>query len=411
MVAFPFETHALRVKQRLGTFYVAVIPAELLLQVAVSDRMRATMNPDGSGYILEGTQRIIQNKRLNDIADYINRMDAAFPNSITIAANYDVQTGFDQGELEYITSEESDDAPIDQSKVWTITELEDGCHKLCIPTNKKLAAVIDGQHRLFSFAKANAEAMRSMNLLCSVFIDLPKALQAQIFATINSTQKRVDRSLTYELFGYNVSDEDEEYWTPDKLAVFFTRKLGTDEDSPLRGRIMVAPKRDELLRELNFQAAWRVSTSVVVDGILRLFSSNPKRDTNRMRKDEVHSRDVLRSGPNDRSPLRDVFIAGNDALLYKMVLNYLKACEDVFWKDAKQDSFIFRTIGVQAVFDILRKLAGKSYNEKDISTSYFKEKIDKAANIDFSEEKFKNPSGSGRTIIRKEIESAIGIAP
>lgn len=405
---FPYETRALRVEQRLGAFYVAVLPAELLLQVAASDRMRAIMNPDGSGYELRGTQRLVQDKRLNEIADYINRIDAAFPNSIIVAANYDLDTGFDQGELEYI-SEEEDGAPIDDSRVWTVTESLDGCHTLTIPTAEKLAAVIDGQHRLFSFARAEAKAMQSMSLLCSIFIDLPKALQAQIFATINSTQKRVDRSLTYELFGYNVSDEEEDYWTPDKLAVFFTRKLATDKDSPLSGRVMVAPKRDAALQELASAADWRVSTAVIVDGILRLFSTNPKRDANIMRRNKASPRRELLDGPKDRSPLRDVYIEGNDALIYKMVLNYLKACEAVFWQGASKESFILRTIGVQAVFDILRKLAAQSYDDKDISVAYFTDKINGARDIDFSEERFKNPSGSGRTYIRKTIEQKIGI--
>lgn len=407
-ITFPYETHALRVDQRLGTFYVAILPAELLLQVAASDRMRAAIKPDGSGYTLEGTQRLIQDKRLTEIADYINRVDSAFPNSIIIAANYDLETGFDQGELEYMSSEEAGKDP-DTSRVWKVTEADDGCHKLTIPSAEKLAAIIDGQHRLFSFARADAEAMQSMNLLCSVFIDLPKALQAQIFATINSTQKRVDRSLTYELFGYNVSDEEEQFWTPDKLAVFFTRKLATDEESPLRGRIMVAPKRDAALEELAVKANWRVSTAVVVDGILRLFSSNPKRDANLMRKDEASPRSALRDGAKDRSSLRDVFIEGNDALIYKMVLNYLKASEDIFWSHASKESFIFRTIGVQAIFDILRKVAGQSLESKDISVKYFTDILEDARKINFSDDQFRNPSGSGRTVIRRAIEEATGI--
>lgn len=403
---FPYETPALRVDQPMGTFYVAVLPAELLLQVAASDRMTATLNADGEGYTLEGTQRVIQDKRLNEIADYINRSDASFPNSIILAANYDMRSGFDQGEVEYI----QDEGEQNTSKVWTVRETADGCLKLTIPTSEKLAAIIDGQHRLFSFARALVKPRRNMSLLCSVFLDLPKALQAQIFATINSTQKRVDRSLTYELFGYNVIDEDERYWSPDKLAVFLTRKFGTDHDSPLQGRIMVAPKRDAALEKLANAADWRVSTAVVVDGILRLFSSNPKRDANSMRRDQAYPREHLRNGPVDRSPLRDVYIDGNDALIYKLVSNYLKACQELFWSNASDGSFIFKTIGVQAVFDILRKLSSEAYQKKDISVEYFSDVLSPAGAIDFSGEKFRNPSGSGRTIIRREIEEKIGIA-
>src|SRR5690606_26453257 len=104
------------------------------------------------------------------------------------------------------------------SSRWTATEVEGDLCSVTIPSAKKLAAVIDGQHRLFGFVDAKPERL-TMNLLCSVFLDLPKPFQAQLFATINSTQKRVDKSLTYELFGYNIDDEAENLWTPDKLAV------------------------------------------------------------------------------------------------------------------------------------------------------------------------------------------------
>jgi DNA phosphorothioation-associated DGQHR protein 1 len=368
--------------------------------------MRAVMNPNGQGYELKGTQRVVQDKRLTEISEYINRIDSSFPNSIILAANYDLESGFDQGEKEYIQEEVSGET-VEDSRVWSIEENSNSCHMLVIPTAEKLAAVIDGQHRLFSFARADREAMENTDLLCSIFIDLPKALQAQIFATINSNQKKVDRSLTYELFGYNVSDEDEEYWTPDKLAVFFSRKLGTDPDSPLRGRIMVAPKRDKALEALAAEANWRVSTAVVVDGILRLFSANPKRDANLMRQGDANTREILKSGSKDRSPLREVYIACNDALLFKIVINYLKACELVFWKDASPDSYILKTVGIQALFDVLRQLAGTALAEQKVSENYFVGKLESAGNIDFSEDRFKNPSGSGRTFIRKEIEAAI----
>ncbi|ABG30486.1 DNA phosphorothioation-associated DGQHR protein 1 [Roseobacter denitrificans] len=408
-IEFPFTVPTLRVDQRLGSFYVAVLPAELLLRVCASDRMSASLNPDGVGYTLEGTQRVIQDKRLSEIAAYINRVDSAFPNSIIVAANYDRETGFDQTENEDIAKEEGETND-GISSAWTVQTTDNGCHKLTIPSEAKLAAVIDGQHRLFSFAKASQEALQSMNLICSIFIDLPKALQAQIFATINSTQKRVDRSLTYELFGYNVSDEPEEYWTPDKLAVFFARKLATDSGSPLRGRITVAPKRDTRLEQIAADAAWKISTAVAVDGILRLYSSNPKRDANLMREGDAHTREVLLKGPKDKSPLRSAYIEGNDAVIFKMVLNYLKAAEEVFWKNAQEGSYIFRTVGVQAIFDILRKLASEAFDKRDISSGYFQAVLDPAKDIDFSSTEFQNASGSGRTFIRKTIEEAVGVS-
>ena len=48
---------------------------------------------------------------------------------------------------------------------------------LTTPKSEKLAAVIDGQHRLFAFARADPARVDD-RLLCSVFIDLPKSMQA-----------------------------------------------------------------------------------------------------------------------------------------------------------------------------------------------------------------------------------------
>lgn len=219
----------------------------------------------------------------------------------------------------------------------------------------------------------------------------------------------MDRSLTYELFGYNISEEKEEFWPPDKLAVFLTRKLSTDPASTLRGQIIVAPKRDTALEELHSSADWKISTAVVVDGILRLFSSNPKRDANAMRENEKTPRRILAKGPKDRSPLRDIYIEANDLVIYKMVCNYILACEEIFWSRATNRSFILRTIGVQALFDILRKLAPEAMEKRNISVDYFKEKLSDAAEIDFASERFRNPSGSGRTLIRREIKDKIGL--
>lgn len=414
MISFPFSTAALRVEQPLGVFYVAVLPAEVLLQVAISDVMRATLNPDGGGYTLSGTQRVIQDVRLKQIAEYINRVDAAFPNSVIIAANYNSEFGLDQEEASAIehedpTAESKLTNNASQDDIWDVKQGADGCWKLIIPSCKKLAAIIDGQHRLFAFAKANTKAL-SCELVCSIFLDLPRPFQAQLFATINSTQKSVDKSLTYELFGYNINDETEEYWTPDKLAVFMARKLGTDPNSALHSRIVVAAKRDAALQALNDKAKWRISTAVVVNGIVRLISSNPKRDSNLMRTPQVKTRSVLRDGPKDGSPLRDLYLTSNDIAIYTLVRNFLYACDIVFWKEASDRSYILKTVGVQAIFDILKVLAPEAIAAKNISRQRFIEILEPAGSIDFSEQEYRIPAGSGRSLIRQKITDKINVS-
>lgn len=407
-ITFPFEAPVIRVIQPLGIFYVTVLPAELVLQVSQTDRLRAERNPRG-GYFLKGTQREMQDKRLSQIAGFLNRVDASFPNAIIIAANYNFDFDVDQEEVDDLNAQQCGVDEATEETLWFVKDSDIGSGlTLVIPTARRLAAIIDGQHRLFAFTKANVSRL-DMSLICSIFIDLPKSYQAQLFATINSTQKPVDRSLTYELFGYNIGEETETYWTPDKLAVYFTRRLGTLEGSPLFGRIRVAPKRDLELQRIQDGDDWKISTAVVVDGILRLISSNPKRDSNLMSSPGRQPRKVLNEVKNDRSPLRDEFVKLNDLLIYQVVINYLQACDAVFWGPSTPGSYICKTTGVQALFDILRKIIGKALLDKDVTVAQFTEALKPAAEIDFSARDFQIAAGAGRSLIRKTIERALGI--
>jgi len=397
---FPLTVPALYVRQaELGPFYALTLPARVLLEVCYSDVLSASFQEGTGSYKLEGTQRLVSETRLRQIRDYINRADASFPNAIILAANFRQEDGL-------LEEDPEDGSP---SSRWTATEVEGDLCSVTIPSAKKLAAVIDGQHRLFGFVDAKPEKL-TMNLLCSVFLDLPKPFQAQLFATINSTQKRVDKSLTYELFGYNIDDEAENLWTPDKLAVFLCRRLSTDPKSALSGKITIAPRRDRTLERMNDDAEWQVSTAVIVEGIMRLFTSNPKKDTALMLTPSRKKRGDLRELRRDNSPLRETYLTGQDAIIYTMVLNFVSACEKQFWQPAGSGSFIKKTVGVQALFDILRRLAAEALSNKDISEDYFSELLAPAAKIDFSSTEFRNASGSGRSYIRRAVEAAMGLS-
>lgn len=406
-MTFPLTVKALRVEQPLGVYFVAVIPARVLLQVAFSDALSATWSETEHTYKLDGTQRLRDPKRLKPVASYIDREDAAFPNSIILAANYRRDTGL----LEEEGAPDDEPGAGDGANLWFITEQPDGCHELTIPSSAKLASVIDGQHRLFSFAEALPKRL-DMDLICSVFLDLPKPYQAQLFATINSNQKPVDKSLTYEMFGYNIEEEDEKFWSPDKLAVYFTRRLAVDKDSPLNGRIHIAPVRgdDELDDQLRNEP-WKVSTAVIVEAVMRLYTSNPKADTAALLKDRRKPRAEIAEMRADRSPLRAYYLAGKDAVIYRMVRNYLVACDHVFWSKATGNTFITKTVGVQALLDILRRLARPAIDSGDISVDHFTGQLEAAGMIDFTQDVFQNASGAGRSTIRRAIEEALGLPP
>lgn len=393
---------ALEVAQPFGVFYVTKLQAGMLLDVTFADPLRVTGDITSENvYKLKGAQRTQQLKRLKDIADFIETTEAAFPNSIILGANYN-----EDGELEE-----------DETIRWRVeTRKGDDCIHLIIPTDQKLASIIDGQHRLNGFVHAS-EDRRTMELLCAVYLDIPHPYQAYIFATINFNQKKVDRSLAYELFGISLEDEPADAWSPDKTAVFLCRKLNMDQDSALHQHIIIAAQNEEILfRSKPKSVGWAVSTATIVDGILRLFSAKPQKDRDLMHRDLVdeRSRSVLE---DDGTPLRNLYKNTNDLAIYTVVKNYFLAVQQVLWATASGRSYITKTVGIQALLDILTLLmkkfrqeqTGKSINiERELSVKFFAGRLKEAASIDFSDSFFQ-ASGGGRTRIKNILALKTGL--
>lgn len=173
----------------------------------------------------------------------------------------------------------------------------------------------------------------------------------------------------------------------------------------MRNRIAIAPENDF---NKNPDQQWKVSMATVVEGILRLISSNPKQDSNELLDPLPKKREALRqSERRDRSCLRDLYLAQNDKLIYTIVLNYLSACNSLFWTKASVGSFIIKTVGIQALFDVLREIASEVISSKDASVQFFTAKLQAAATIDFSSAEFRNASGSGRTQIKNAIKQRL----
>jgi DNA phosphorothioation-associated DGQHR protein 1 len=397
--AFPFSCPGLVVSQTFGQFFVAAIPAHVLLDTAYSDRLKAVRQPDGT-YVLEGSQRKLVERRLRDIGMFIDGSSAAFPNSVILAANYREEDGLVED---------------DETNKWRFDVAQDGLSgRLTIPRPVKLAPIIDGQHRLFGFNFATKRERLQMPLLCAIYFDLPKPYQAYLFATINANQRPVTKSQTYELFGYNVEDEPPEQWTPEKLAVFLARKLNTESDSPFCGHIVVAAENDfaPTIAEIRRSGNWAVSMATVVEGIVRLISSNPKRDAYAMDgklEYKVQQRALLEPASDPKqTPLRELYRSKSDDLIYTGVWNYFSAVDRLFWKKATPDSYIRKTVGVQALFDVARPLMFEQVEKRDFREEKFYERLKPAAHIDFADRHFE-ASGRGRQWIRTSIELCIGL--
>lgn len=374
---------AIKVTQPLGEFYISKIKAGDLLRISTSSVLR--YEKDGS---LRGNQRPLKPERLKLIANFIKSEEMCFPTSIIVAANVN-----EVGLIE------------DEDRRWKIEPVGNDFFQLIIPDGENVSSlIIDGQHRLNSFSLTSPE-YQNIELVCSIFFDLPSPYQAYLFATINGNQKRVDKSLALELFGYSVDSEPQDTWSPEKLAVYLTRKFNFTKDSPLYQRIKLAPLFSQL-EDVVDKNKWLLSTAAMVDGIVSLISSNPQRDRDVlvMKKESFwgnKSRKIL-GELNDKSILRNLYIACDDEEIYLILNSYFSAVKSILWDTAQPKSVILKTIGISVLFDLL-----KSILKRDTTIRSFNDYIFRIKDVDFANDYFQF-SGLGKTRLRRVLKYKLG---
>lgn len=378
---FPLSLPAIRVNQPgdIGPFYAVSISAELLCELTFS--VKAMYSESG----LTGTQRKLKEERTDLIAEYLAGSNCTFPNSIILGANFN-----------------KDGIPIIDTDIkWKIVEGRDGRPELVIPTSLKAASIIDGQHRIEGFKKHYTKSANpvDMELLCTIFFGVPAPVQAEIFATINYNQKPVDKSLAYQLFGYSLDQKSSDSWVPDSLALHFVRLLDREADSPFFGCIKSGAIELETRSE---RASFLVSTAAVVEGVVKLFSSNPVKD-----RYKLNARSVFRKGRKNlrdvrsTAPLRSLYLDNQDRKIYDIIVNFFRVCDRLLISDSKKDSKIRATIGISALFGVLRHIL-QSQGELKATEGYFSNVLEASTKFDFADNFF-STAGVGKTKIKNSI--------
>ncbi|MDY3205037.1 MAG: DGQHR domain-containing protein [Arcobacter sp.] len=376
---FPIKIPAIRVEQPLGVFYVVTISAETLLKICYTVETRIL--EDGNTEFIKkesntfksvlnkitGTQRQIKPDRLKEIKEYSETVNASFPNSIILGANFD-----EDGNLVENLEEK-----------WIVRKKENSdCYTLIIPSEKKLASIIDGQHRVFAFEKSKN---KDMQLLCSVYLDLPLPYHAQMFTTINMNQRSVDKNLTYNLFQFEIDEGNTKSWSPETLAVYLARLLN-ETDTPLKNKLKIGVEVINEDDKLNIMASEQttISMAAIIDGILSLISTKPKSDRLELHKytlEEGRTRDKITR--NDLSPLRELYINNRDRELYDFILNFILSIHKNLWV-FKNATIFTTTLGMQALFDFLKiTLTQQKYIELN-----FNNLLAKTQSINFDDEYF-----------------------
>ena len=163
-------------RQPVGDLFIASIPHNVLGKISYFDVRRVISERDVERYL--GIQRPLEPKRVIDLEKYVNFQDASFPTSIILAIDEEYAE-FDENKNEMIIR----NFLLGENYPSTMIS--------------KIARVIDGQHRIAGLEKFVGE---SFDLSVTIFIGADISDQAQIFATVNLEQTKVNKSLVYDLF-------------------------------------------------------------------------------------------------------------------------------------------------------------------------------------------------------------------
>ena len=223
------------------------IRADDLLSICKFDYRRMQFRNEYADYL--GIQRKLNDKRIREIEQYVNTIDACFPTSVVISVDAKCAS-IKESELEgfmtlHITEYVDEETP-----------------QLSIPLNH-VATIIDGQHRL----KGLEEAQKgSFELSISIFMGADEATEASVFSIVNLAQTKVNKSLAYDLFAYAKNR------SPEKTCHEIVVALDKLPDSPFQGRI----KRLGVATEGRFGET--LSQATIVKGILPYISKDPLSD-------------------------------------------------------------------------------------------------------------------------------------
>lgn len=356
-----FSYTGIKVEQPLGAFFVGKINGKKLSEMAQSE-VRDMRNNDINQRI--GIQRELDSKRVKEIKEYVKTSDACFPNSVILSVK---------------AKKILDMVPvIEKGDIYEITLMDD----------EDTFQIIDGQHRIAGLEEYIQEEKFEVNI--SLFLDMDIEQQAILFATINSKQKGVNKSLMMDLHTMQSARN------PIKSAHYIGRILNEKKEGALSGRITpfyVSPK----------VGGYKYTQANFIDKIVKYISGNEIQ--------LIKDRDALKEGSplvyanteNQRKLIfRNLFIDEQDEIIAVIVNNYFNAVS-ICWPEAwnKEGYVLARTIGFNALMSILPIVIGKiGEYDQVIECCKFEEILYglELSSAEFEESKF-NLSGYGQSDI------------
>ena len=260
-----------------------------------------------------------------------------------------------------------------------------------------VAKVLDGQHRIEGFKEYKGPPF-DLNVTIFVGADLPD--QASIFATVNRTQTRVNRSLVYDLFELSNTR------SPERTCHEITVALDTAKGSPFHRRI----KRLGVATEGRFDET--LSQANVVDLLLRYISNNPAKDRDELKRGRAIP--LADAETVQRLIFRNLFLSGKDLDIAKIVRNLFDAVRERWpnaWNASGRGAMLNKTNGFRALMRFLRPAylhytkPGPIIDAKQFLRLLVKVKL---RDDDFNVENFQ-PGTSGETKLLRELIEQSGV--
>jgi len=309
------ETPVIAITQPIGNFYIGKVKAsELRNAVKIN---RKSDNPNG-------IQRELISNRIKDISAYCNDPDATFPTSIILS--------------------------IDTTKDGVTCEIEND--RMSIEFVDQFGSVVDGQHRLEGILKSNHPDLFELPVV--FMIDPTIEDEAYIFSIINSTQRKVDPSLIYDLFDVMKTR------SPKKTVHYIARALNGRIGSPFYNRLKMLGKKTRN------QTDATLSQGTFGKRILKLITRDAEEDARKLKRGEELT-------PDSKCIFREYFINEKDDVILKILLNCFNALQRVFpeeWEKA-HEYILWKSTGFNAIIDSLPEIYHYGLNCKKLTEGIF----------------------------------------
>ncbi len=359
----------LEAKQPIGNMYVAIINADVLEHICLVDVRRLKEEREVEEYT--GIQRKLSVSREKEIGKYVNLVDATFPNSIILAMS-----------SENVSFNSND-------KTLTILYKDD------------VAKVLDGQHRIAGLANYEKSG-NNFQCIVTIYIDMELEDQGIVFATINTEQKPVSKSLAADLYEFAKSR------SPQKTCHTIARVLDQEKESPFHQKIKILGNANDTEKET-------ITQDTFVKNIMQYISKDPQADRNIYKHNKLFFGTKKPNYANEKDSkrliLRKIFIDDEtDRKLTQLMINYFQAVQNKWqysWNTVINNNVLNKSTGYIALMKFFRDAClHLRKNEEDVISKEAFIELFKRIDIDddsFTTEKYV-PGAKGLSVLYNELK-------